>query len=116
MPIKYTQVLQRRFPGLRWRIEGEDYETLVMMDGDARPTQDDLDALWPEVEAEIAAEEKEEGVFGGEFGDNKKLLIVLETYGRALLDLAALAGVPPTNPKVQTIQKIIDRIDAARSA
>lgn len=51
-----AQILTRRFPGKEWTLNGDTYNGLTWLsDGDG-PTKSELTALWPEVQAEIAAE------------------------------------------------------------
>jgi len=52
----YSAILTRRFPGAQWSLNGSRYSGLQWLDGSAKPTQAELDALWPEVAAELAKE------------------------------------------------------------
>ena len=52
--IDYTAILTRRYPGRQWTLNGDDYDGLVMLDGSEKPSKKELDALWPEIAAEIA--------------------------------------------------------------
>ena len=54
--IDYATVLNRRYAGRQWKLEGDDYQGLTMLDDGPKPTQKQLDDVWPEVAAEIAAE------------------------------------------------------------
>ena len=53
----YAQVLQRRHSGREWTLDGDDYEGLTMLDSGSKPSKASLDAAWPDVQAEIAAEQ-----------------------------------------------------------
>jgi len=52
----YTLVLMRRHADREWQLDGDDYDGLTMLDGGSKPSKASLDAAWPEVQAEIAAE------------------------------------------------------------
>ena len=52
----YAAVLTRRHPGREWKLEGDAYEGLSMLDGGSKPTQKSLDDAWPSVQDEIAQE------------------------------------------------------------
>ena len=54
--IFYSIILTRKYPGATWSLEGEDYETLNWQDELPKPTQQELDSFWEDVQAEIAAE------------------------------------------------------------
>ena len=49
----YAAVLSRRYKGREWKLDGDDYEGLTMLDDGAKPTKKALDDVWPEVLAEI---------------------------------------------------------------
>ena len=51
-----AQILTRKFPGKEWTLNGETYEGLTWLSDGNAPTESKLAALWPEVQAEIAAE------------------------------------------------------------
>lgn len=54
--IDYTAILTRRYADRQWALNGDEYDGLVMLDEGDKPTKKELDALWPEVANEIAAE------------------------------------------------------------
>jgi len=49
-------ILTRKYPGAEWTLDG-DTSLTWLSDGDA-PTESELEALWPTVQAEIQAEEQ----------------------------------------------------------
>jgi hypothetical protein len=52
----YATVLTRRHPGREWKLEGDDYAGLTMLDDGSKPSKKSLDDAWPDVQAEIATE------------------------------------------------------------
>lgn len=52
----YAAVLERRHVGRQWKLEGDDYSGLTMLDDGAKPSKQSLDDEWPSVKAEIEAE------------------------------------------------------------
>jgi hypothetical protein len=55
----YSAILTRRYPGAQWSLSGNDPNGLVWSGPGERPTQEELDAHWPSVAAELAAEQAE---------------------------------------------------------
>lgn len=51
--MNYSEILVRKYPGAQWVLRGDKLEWLS---DTPKPTKAELEALWPEVEAEIAAE------------------------------------------------------------
>ena len=49
-------ILSRRYKGSQWSLLGDNYSGLTWLSDTTKPTKAELDALWPEVQAEIAAE------------------------------------------------------------
>lgn len=49
-------ILSLKFVGACWTLDGDDYIGLTWLSDTPKPTQEELEALWPEVQAEIAAE------------------------------------------------------------
>jgi hypothetical protein len=54
--IDYAAILSRRYFGKEWILDGDSYNGLTWNEKTGKPTQETLDALWPEVMAEISAE------------------------------------------------------------
>jgi hypothetical protein len=46
--VDYGAILAAKYPGRSFTV-GDTYESLVSNDGGPLPTQEDLDAVWPEV-------------------------------------------------------------------
>jgi len=45
--INYVQILILNYPGAEWILTGTDYSGLDWLDQSPKPTQEELDALWP---------------------------------------------------------------------
>jgi hypothetical protein len=51
-----AQILTRKFDGASWNLVDDDYNKLEWLSDSKKPTKKALEALWPDVQAEIAAE------------------------------------------------------------
>jgi hypothetical protein len=49
-------ILSKRFPNSHWSLDGDAYEGLTWLSDDSTPTEKELEALWPQVVAEIESE------------------------------------------------------------
>jgi len=49
-------ILIRKFDGSEWALSGDDYSGLTWLSDTAKPTEKALEALWPEVQYELAYE------------------------------------------------------------
>lgn len=56
--IDYTAILIRHYPGSEWTLNGDEYSGLTWISDTPKPTQEELDALWDETVAMIAAEKQ----------------------------------------------------------
>jgi hypothetical protein len=52
-------ILTIKFPGALWSLNGNEYFGLDWQDSSKKPTEKELEALWPDVEAQIAREQVE---------------------------------------------------------
>ncbi len=57
--IDYSLILATKYPGTEWTLNGDTYDGLVWLSDTPKPTQAELDALWPQVqyETQVAAVE-----------------------------------------------------------
>ena len=53
-------ILSRRYGGTEWTLNGDDYAGLTWLSEGEPPTEADLEALWPEVQSEVAYEQVEQ--------------------------------------------------------
>ncbi len=53
-------ILTRKYPGAEWTHNGEDYAGLTWLSEGSAPTEAQLEALWPEVQYEVAYEQVEQ--------------------------------------------------------
>lgn len=54
--MDYAKILTRKYPGMEWTLNGDKYSGLKWLSDSPKPKKAELDALWPDVQAEIAAE------------------------------------------------------------
>jgi hypothetical protein len=55
-----TTILTRRYAGTEWTLSGDDYSGLTWLSEGKPPTEKQLQALWPEVQHEVAHEQVEQ--------------------------------------------------------
>jgi hypothetical protein len=53
--MNYAIILETRYQGSEWTLDGDLYEGLTWLSDSPRPTKKALEDLWPEVQAEVAA-------------------------------------------------------------
>jgi hypothetical protein len=53
--MNYAIILETRYQGSEWTLNGDSYEGLTWLSDSPRPTKKALEDLWPEVQAEVAA-------------------------------------------------------------
>jgi hypothetical protein len=51
-----AKILTLKYKDLSWTLNGDDYEGLTWLSDTPKPTKKNLEDLWPQVQAEIAAE------------------------------------------------------------
>ena len=56
--IDYTKILNAKYPGSQWSLNGDDYSGLTWLSDTTKPTKKQLDDLWAEVQAEAITEEE----------------------------------------------------------
>jgi hypothetical protein len=56
MMIDYTAILNIKYPDAKWALNGDDYDGLIWLSDDDKPTKKELDELWPEVQNQILIE------------------------------------------------------------
>jgi hypothetical protein len=52
-------ILTRKFQGSEWTLNGDTYDGLTWLSEGSAPTEKQLEALWPEVQYEVAYEQVE---------------------------------------------------------
>jgi hypothetical protein len=53
--MNYATILSTKYQGSEWTLDGDSYEGLTWLSETPKPTQEELEDLWPEVQAEVAA-------------------------------------------------------------
>jgi hypothetical protein len=53
--MDYAIILSSKYEGFEWTLDGDSYEGLTWLSDSPKPTQEELEELWPEVQAEVAA-------------------------------------------------------------
>jgi hypothetical protein len=52
--MKITDILLTNYQGKEWTLVGDEYKGLDWLDSSPKPTESELEAQWPEVQAKIA--------------------------------------------------------------
>jgi len=84
--IDYAAILIRRFEGREWKLEGDSYEGLTMLDDGPKPSKKSLDDLWLAVRAEIEAEAD------AKISARKSALQKLSALGLTEIEIVAILG------------------------
>jgi len=55
-----ARILSTKWQGAEWSLNGDDYEGLTWLSDSPKPTEKQLEAVWPEVEHDVALEQVEQ--------------------------------------------------------
>lgn len=77
-------ILTLRYSSSEWILNGEDFEGLTWLSDTPKPTEEELQSLWSEVEAELAAKQQ------AKIDAKASLLAKLESLGLTEEEIAAL--------------------------
>lgn len=53
-----ASILSTKYIGSEWTLDGDSYEGLTWLSESSKPTEEQLQDLWPEVQAELEAKEQ----------------------------------------------------------
>jgi hypothetical protein len=53
--MDFSSILATKYKGSEWTLDGDSYEGLTWLSETKKPTQKQLEDLWPEVESELEA-------------------------------------------------------------
>jgi hypothetical protein len=51
--IDYTKILNAKYPGSQWSLNGDNYEGLTWLSDTPKPTKKQLDDLWEAVQEQL---------------------------------------------------------------
>lgn len=85
--IDYATILLRRYPDAKWTLNADDYDQLTWLCDAPKPSKSELDALWGEVRAEIAAEAQ------AKVAARESAIAKLSALGLDAEEITALLGV-----------------------
>jgi len=54
--IDYALILSKKYPADRWRMNGDDYEGLEWLSDTPRPSKEELESHWDEVQKQTKTE------------------------------------------------------------
>ena len=57
--MNIPSILSKKFPESRWRINGDNYNGLDWLSDDKKPTKEDLESHWEEVQKEAELQQVE---------------------------------------------------------
>ena len=57
--IDYTLILNKKYEGKEWVLDGDFYEGLNWLDDSPKPSKEELDSLWESVKEEVVAEKED---------------------------------------------------------
>lgn len=53
--MDYAIILSAKYEGSEWTLDGDSYDGLTWLSDTSKPSQEELEDLWDEVQAELAA-------------------------------------------------------------
>ena len=91
--IDYSKILINNYPNTSWNLSGDSYDGLIWLSDTPKPTQEELDALWPSTQEEMAKQ----------VCKKQAQEILYETDWTTIPDIA----LPENNPRLLNQQEFI---------
>jgi len=99
-----AQILSRKFAGKEWTLNGDDYAGLTWLSDGKPPTEADLEALWPEVQYEVAFEQVEQARAEAYRQTSDPIFFEYQRGDKTEAEwLAAVQAVKDANPYPETV-------------
>jgi hypothetical protein len=97
-------ILSRRFSGAEWALSGDDYDGLTWLSEGEPPTEAQLEALWPEVQYEVAYEQVEKARQVAYTTTSDPIFFEYQRGDKTEAEwLAAVQAVKDANPYPETV-------------
>jgi hypothetical protein len=99
-----TTILSRNFEGAEWTLNGDDYAGLTWLSEGEPPTEAELEALWPEVQYEVAYEQVEKARQVAYTTTSDPIFFEYQRGDKTEAEwLAAVQAVKDANPYPETV-------------
>jgi hypothetical protein len=99
-----TLILSRRYAGTEWSLNGETYAGLTWLSEGKAPTEKQLEALWPEVQHEVAMEQVEQARAQAYRETSDPIFFEYQRGDKTEAEwLAAVQAVKDANPYPETV-------------
>jgi hypothetical protein len=85
--MEITEILLKKYPNAEWTLDGDDYEGLKWLSKTKKPTKEDLEKFWFEIQKELEIEQKEKE------NNKKSAFLKLSELGLTQKEISAI-----TNP------------------
>ena len=97
-------ILSRKYVGSLWTLNGDDYEGLSWLSEGSAPTKKQLEALWPEVQLQVAAERVEQARAVAYRETSDPIFFEYQRGDKTEAEwLAAVQAVKDANPYPETV-------------
>jgi hypothetical protein len=99
-----TTILSRKFEGSLWSLDGDDYAGLTWLSEGEPPTEAELEALWPEVQYQVAYESVEQARAVAYRETSDPIFFEYQRGDKTEAEwLAAVQAVKDANPYPETV-------------
>jgi hypothetical protein len=97
-------ILTKRYSGTSWTLNGDTYEGLEWLDNTPKPSELELEALWPEVQYQVAYEEVEQARSQAYRETSDPIFFEYQRGDKTEAEwLAAVQAVKDANPYPETV-------------
>ena len=97
----YAQILSVNYPNTQWTLDGDSYEGLNWLDPSPKPTQAELDALWPSTQTTVANQQADQNRHNAYVAESDPLFFKAQRGEGTMADWEAkVAEIKARYPKV----------------
>jgi hypothetical protein len=97
----YTQILTVNYPNSQWSLDGDSYQGLNWLSDTPKPTQAELDALWPATQTTVANQQADQNRHAAYVAESDPLFFKAQRGEGTMADWEAkVAEIKARYPKV----------------
>lgn len=99
--IDYAQILLTNYVGSQWTLNGDSYDGLTWLSDAPKPTQAELDALWPATQTTVANQQADANRHNAYVAESDPLFFKAQRGEGSMADWEAkVAEIKARYPKV----------------